>query len=67
MKLLWAGLICIYSSKLLLCFGLIVLPSIPEYFSPEGDRGGVRPFWVGEFGAFCILVINSGDGGAMSV
>jgi len=44
----------------------MVLPIIPEYFSPDGDLGGVSPFCVGEFGAFCIFVINNGDGGAIS-
>ena len=38
-----------------------------EYFSPDGDLGGVSPFDVGEPGYFCILVINSGEGGAVSV
>lgn len=36
----------------------------PLYFSPEGERGGVKPFYVGEPGYFCILVMNNGDGGA---
>jgi len=45
--------------------GLNVLPK--PYFSPEGDLGGVSPFYVGEFGYFCILVIKRGDGGAVSV
>jgi hypothetical protein len=44
----------------------MVLPIMPEYFSPDGDLGGVSPFYVGEFGAFCIFVINNGDGGAIS-
>jgi len=42
--LLCAGAILIYSSKLELYFGLIVLPSEPGYFSPDGDLGGVSPF-----------------------
>lgn len=52
-----------YSSKLDDCFGLIVRPR-PPYFSPEGDLGGVKPFYVGDPGYFYIRVINSGDGGA---
>jgi len=36
----------------------------PLYFSPEGERGGVKPFCVGEPGYFYILVINKGEGGA---
>lgn len=52
-----------YSSKLEDCFGLIVRPS-PLYFSPEGDLGGVRPFYVGDPGYFCIRVMNKGEGGA---
>ena len=40
--------------------GLMVLPK--PYFSPEGDLGGVKPFEVGEPGAFYILVMNSGLG-----
>jgi len=49
--------------------GLNVLPNDPrpEYFSPDGDLGGVSPFCVGEPGYFCTLVINNGDGGAASV
>ena len=38
----------------------------PLYFSPEGERGGVKPFYVGEPGYFCIRVMNKGDGGAES-
>ena len=37
------------------------------YFSPDGDLGGVSPFYDGEFGCFYIFVIKSGDGGAVSV
>ena len=66
-KLFWAGVTRIASSKLELCFGLIVLPKLPENFSPDGDLGGVSPLEVGEFGAFYILVMNKGDGGAISV
>ena len=66
-KLSRAGTIFICSSKLELYFGLIVLPSPPPYFSPDGDLGGVSPFYVGEFGCFCIFVMNKGDGGAISV
>ena len=36
----------------------------PLYFSPDGDLGGVKPFYVGDPGYFCIRVMNSGDGGA---
>jgi len=49
-----------YSSKLELYFGLIVRPKL--YFSPDGDRGGVKPFWVGDPGAFYTFVINNGEG-----
>ena len=52
-----------YSNKLELCFGLNVLPR--PYFSPEGDLGGVRPFYVGDPGCFYIFVIKRGDGGAV--
>jgi hypothetical protein len=45
--------------------GLIVLPRL--YFSPDGDLGGVSPFYVGELGYFYILVINRGEGGAVKV
>lgn len=38
-----------------------------EYFSPEGDLGGVNPFCVGEPGFFFICVIKRGDGGAVNV
>ena len=45
--------------------GLIVLPN--PNFSPEGDLGGVNPFYVGDPGCFYILVIKRGDGGAERV
>ena len=45
--------------------GLKVLPK--EYFSPDGERGGVNPFCVGDPGYFYILVINNGEGGAVRV
>ena len=45
--------------------GLIVLPR--EYLSPDGDLGGVKPFYVGDPGAFCTFVMNSGDGVALIV
>ena len=64
-KSTWLGYTLNYSSKLDDCFGLNVLPR--PYFSPDGDLGGVSPFYVGECGYFCIFVINSGDGGAVSV
>lgn len=64
-KLFWAGWILIYSKRLELCLGLIVRPRPPPNFSPDGDLGGVSPFYVGEFGAFCIFVMNNGDGGAI--
>ena len=54
-----------WSSKLELCLGDIVLPKL--YFSPDGDLGGVKPFWVGELGYFCIFVMKRGDGGAIKV
>ena len=54
------GLTLNYSSKLELYLGLIVRPKL--YLSPEGDRGGVNPFCVGDPGAFYTLVINKGDG-----
>ena len=53
------------SNKLLVYFGEIVLPK--PYFSPDGERGGVNPFYVGDPGCFYILVIKSGDGGAERV
>lgn len=49
-----------WSMRLIDYFGLMVLPK--PYFSPEGDLGGVKPFEVGEPGAFCIFVMNSGLG-----
>jgi hypothetical protein len=49
-----------YSSKLELYFGLIVRPKL--YLSPDGERGGVNPFCVGDPGAFYTFVINNGDG-----
>ena len=52
------------SSNLELYLGLKVLPR--PYFSPLGDLGGVRPFYVGDPGNFYILVINSGEGGAVN-
>lgn len=60
----WAGTLN-YSSKLELRLGLNVRPK--PNFSPEGDLGGVSPFYVGDPGCFCILVINNGDGGAVNV
>lgn len=53
-----------YSMRLIDCFGLMVRPK--PYFSPEGDLGGVSPFWVGEPGYFCIFVMKRGEGGADS-
>ena len=53
------------SKRLELCFGDIVRPKL--YFSPDGDLGGVKPFYVGELGYFCIFVINKGEGGAIKV
>lgn len=44
--------------------GLIVLPKL--YFSPDGDLGGVRPFYVGLPAFYFIFVINKGLGGAAS-
>jgi hypothetical protein len=63
-KLLFVGWNFMASRRLLLYFGLNVLPNEPrpEYFSPDGDLGGVSPFDVGEPGYFCTLVINNGDG-----
>ena len=61
-KLFWEafGLTLNYSSKLELYFGLIVRPKL--YLSPDGERGGVNPFWVGDPGAFYTFVINKGEG-----
>jgi hypothetical protein len=39
-----------------------VRPS-PPYFSPDGDLGGVNPFYVGDPGCFCIFVMKRGEGG----
>ena len=62
----WVGFTPNSFSRLSDCFGLIVRPRL-LYFSPDGDLGGVSPFYDGEFGCFCILVMKSGDGGAVSV
>ena len=43
------------------CLGLTVRPS--PYFSPDGDLGGVNPFYVGDPGCFCIFVMKRGEGG----
>ena len=43
----------------------MVLPKL--YLSPDGDLGGVKPFEVGDPGAFCTFVMNNGDGVALIV
>ena len=35
--------------------------------SPDGDRGGVKPFYVGDPGAFYTFVMNNGEGVAFIV
>ena len=35
---------------------------MPENFSPDGDRGGVNPFYVGDPVCLTFLVMKIGEG-----